>query len=99
MDNVELTKSQAVIYLADLACVLSHLSDVLAAVGRMATETPECPPLDAMCEALVGSWESLDNRFREVYAAVYGHDAQDDDPPTVKPSAEARMGPEELLGR
>jgi len=87
----QLTKTEAGLYLADLAEVLTALSVALAAVARLTAHTPSGAPPNAMCEALVSSWETLDNRFNEVYAALYGSYPTADEP-THLPSEEASLG-------
>jgi len=91
---LELTPREAGLYLADLAEVLTHLSCAVEAVARLAAHTPAGAPPNAMCEALVASWESLDSRFIEVYSQLYGNEPQECPPPDNAPPA-ASMGPTE----
>jgi len=93
--TLELTQAQAGLYLADLAEVLTALSETLAAVARLAAHTPAGAPPNAMCEALVSSWESLNTRFEVCYRELYGNYPSDDEP-TYSARAEARVGPQEL---
>jgi len=77
MPAIELTHNQAVEYLHGLADVLNGIAVALAAAGRIATAHPGAGVPEGMLRSLVSSWESLDNRFREVYVLTYGHEAND----------------------
>jgi len=92
----ELTQQQAVAFLAELTDMLYGLTEVLLAAGRIAADTPELSPPQAMLNVLASSWESLDSQYRQVYAALYGHDPKDTHQ-AIGSGEEASLGTEELL--
>ena len=91
--SLELTARQAHQYLSDLSDVIVPLAHALVAVARLVDNTPHGAPPEAMLNSLAGSWETLDSRFREVYAAAYGHEPQD-----TESVAYHRTGAQEGLG-
>jgi hypothetical protein len=70
--SLELTTPQAEIYASDLLQVLLGYSHLLSAVATLREHTPAGRVPEGLLRGLLEGWESLDNRFVDVYVQLHG---------------------------
>ena len=74
---LQITQAQALVYLTGLLEVLRCLDLTLETAAVLQDDNDAFRLPEGMLQAFVPIRESLDDRFHEVYAAIYGNDTQD----------------------